>query len=341
MKMTLTICLLLLAETIFSQDRLADFPADPATKPGPITDPATLSRLLTTSCTTEKEKVKAIFRWITENISYYPLASKKNKKGKQFLPLIEEEAPDTTPLKPLTERIAIRVLQDRKTRCEGYARLFKCLCDHAGIPAEIVTGYARTDVNRIGDRFRSNHSWNAVYIDSAWHLLDVTFASGYTARSSGEFIRYYDESYFLTAPEQFIEHHYPDDLRWTLLPHPPPLYEFRYTPFRQRSYGKYDFTGYYPSRGIINAQVGDTIHLELETPVAFRSLSVAPDSLWDSSTLLITPLYTYIKPAAFMPGKAIYSFRVDSEAVEWLHVMYNDDAVLRYKLNVRKPKEKN
>jgi Uncharacterized protein involved in cytokinesis, contains TGc (transglutaminase/protease-like) domain len=27
-------------------------------------------------------------------------------------------------------------------------------------------------------RFAVNHTWNSVYIDSTWYLLDVTWASG-------------------------------------------------------------------------------------------------------------------------------------------------------------------
>lgn len=339
-KLAPTICLLLLTGTLFSQDRYTDLvPIDKTVLTEKITDPAALSRLLTASCTTEKEKVTAIFHWITDHISYYrvPAASKKRKRE----PTPEEEEPDAGPLKPLTERVAIKVLQDRYTYCDGYSRLFQSLCDHAGIRSEIITGYARADMNRTEEKFRSNHSWNAVSIDSAWYLLDVTWASGYIARSTGEFVRHYDAYYFLTPPDEFIRHHYPDDLRWTLLSDPPPLYEFRYTPFRQRSFVKYDITAYSPARGIIEVNVGDTIHLELETNNNIaKGMTIAPDSLWDSASLLISPLYTYIKPDALLPGnKVSYSFRVDSDAVGWLHVMYNDDAVLRYRLNVKKQKK--
>lgn len=339
MKMFLTICLLLVAGMLFPQDRFVGFTV--AGKPGEwreVTDPAVLSRMLTAPCTTEKEKVKAIFRWITDNISYYRMTPKTAQR--KPVRIHEEEVADTAALKPLTERIAIKVLQDRKTHCEGYARLFKSLCDHAAIRAEIITGYARADMNRTEEKFRSNHSWNAVYIDSAWRLLDVTWASGYITRSTEEFVKRYDEYYFLTPPEDFIRHHYPDDLRWTLLPDPPPLYEFRYTPFRQRSYAKYDITGYYPVKGIIEAKLGDTIHLEIETGNVYRNISIAPDSLWDSAALMYLPRYAYVRPDVLLAGnKALYSFRIDSETVEWLHIMYNNDAVLRYRLNVKKEKK--
>jgi hypothetical protein len=346
MKMALTICLLFTAGILFSQDRLLEGPA-PADRQEPgnekpvstrdITDPGTLSRILTTPYNTDKEKVRSIFLWITENISYYRMNSRNVPVRNRRSVINDDDYPDPGPLKPLTERIAIQVLQQRRTYCDGYARLFKSLCDHAAIRSEIITGYARSDINTSGDKFGSNHSWNSVYFDSSWHLLDVTWASGYSTRSGGDFVKHFDDYYWMTPPEQFIRHHYPDDLRWTLLKNPPPLFEFRYSPFRQRSFIKYDITDYYPSRGIIEARVGDTIHLVLETGNASWSRSVTPDSLWDSTVLVYTPGYKYVQPEGPARGNRVsYSFAVDSESVEWLHVMYNNDAVLRYKLNIKK-----
>jgi hypothetical protein len=157
--------------------------------------------------------------------------------------------------------------------------------------------------------------------------------------STDQFVKRYDDYYFLTPPEQFIRHHYPDDLRWTLLESAPPLYEFRYTPFRVRSYVKYPITDYYPSRGIIEARIGDTIHLELETNIPYRSMAISPDSLWDPETLPTASHYAYLKPTFLTGNKVSYSFPVDSDTVEWLHIMYNDDAVLRYRLNIKKDKK--
>jgi hypothetical protein len=340
----LTILLIFLSGEIFSQDRLPDFTAtDNNILAIDAEDPSVLSHLLTDSCHTDIEKVRSIFRWITEHISYYRSVPRRSKRGGGVQQMQDNDdtfLPDTAILKSVTERVALKVLRDRKTYCDGYSRLFKSLCDHAGIESVIITGYARSDMNRIEDRFRSNHAWNAVYIDSAWHLLDVTWASGFIAISTGDFMKRYDDYYFLTSPDEFIKHHYPDDLRWTLLANTPTLYEFRYAPFHPRSYGKYDIQDYYPMRGIINATLGDTIHVELETKNSYRSLAISPDSLWDSTALQIAPNTVYIKPSSYLPGnKVMYDFPVNSEDVQWLHVMYNNDAVLRYRLNVKKPEK--
>lgn len=342
MKVLLTIgVLLLFIISGFSQNRSLNFnQIDKNVFSANSDDPATLSLMLTGSLTTEAEKVRAIFRWIAENISYYrnvPSFKKHKKRNRDNFDVYEDEPEDTSALKPLTERVALRVLKDRRTYCEGYARLFKSLCDHAGIKAEIVTGYARTDMNRIEKSFRSNHSWNAVSIDSAWYLLDVTWASGFIGTFSGEFVKRFDDYYYLTPPDEFIKHHYPDNIRWSLLESPAPLYEFRYAPFRQKSFVKYSIVDYSPSKGIIEASVGDTLRFELATAIAYNSISMAPDSLWDSAALIYSPFLAYIKPDIGKNGNKIsYTYPVESDMVQWLYIMYNNDAILRYRLNVKK-----
>ncbi len=53
--------------------------------------------------------------------------------------------------------------------CEGYAKMFKALCDECSVPCLIATGKAGTD----GDK--ENHMWNYVQIDGLWYLVDCTW----------------------------------------------------------------------------------------------------------------------------------------------------------------------
>jgi Transglutaminase-like superfamily len=337
MKMTFPIWLLLLTGPVFSQDRSAGFSyIDRKVQTISSNDPETLAKQLTTSYQADKEKVRAIFRWITEHIEYSKKPSVSKRKPKSPAVYKLEEPDDTAALQPLTERMATKVLQDRRAVCEGYARLFKSLCDHAGIRSEIITGYANSNAGFGTTRFRSNHSWNAVYIDSAWHLLDVTWASGVILFPTGEFLKYYDDYYFLTPPEKFVKHHYPDDLRWTLLDETPVISEFRYGPYKQRSFVKYPIVDYSPGTGIIEAAIGDTIRLELKTEPETRTWPIASDTLWETIDLN-NPLYAYVQPSSNSSNtKLYYNFPVTSGNIQWLHVMYNNDAVLRYRLNIKK-----
>lgn len=331
MKWLLTICLLFSVHMVFSQKE----------------EPAALARQLTASCQTDLEKVKAIFNWITENISYN--TKPRNKTGvtaTASLQYIQNDAEDTGALKSLNERVAEEILRKRMAMCDGYARLFTVLCDHAGIRSELITGYASSNSNRPVSKFSVNHKWNAVFFDSAWHLLDVTWASGYVNRQSNEFVRDYDADYFLASPEEFIKDHYPDDLRWTLLPETTIPKEFRYSPFRQKSFCKYRITSYYPKAGIIEASPGDTIHFEIETADAKHDQQISPDLLIDSAIFSHSTASVFLKPLmpeAFLmeANKLSYVYPVTSAGTEWLYLLYNDDLILRYKIRMRKELAKN
>ena len=107
-----------------------------------VNSPDSLAQKLTSSYATDLEKLRAIFRWITENISYRTKNLVSTRRGMKYM--IEEE---DTLSQSLNERIAVDVLKKREAVCDGYARLFKTLCDHAGLRSEIITGYPRSTVN--------------------------------------------------------------------------------------------------------------------------------------------------------------------------------------------------
>lgn len=296
-------------------------------------DPAALAQQLTSIKTNEYEKVRAIFTWITDNISYKTRAS-SNKAviGSASLRNYYEEE-EEGPMRPVNERVSIQVLKRREAVCDGFARLFTTLCEYAGIKSEVIAGYARGVGGR--QRFTVNHTWNSVMIDGKWYLLDVTWASGYLTMAGNEFVRQYDPRYFLTAPEIFFRDHYPDDARWTLLGEDKVPDEYKRSPFRQKSFTKYQISSFYPSTGIINAQAGETVELRLETSLKERDMNVCPDLLADSAIYTHSPSWVFLRPEQGDHSNEFrYRFNVTS-GIEWLYLLYNDDLVLRYKVNVK------
>ncbi|HUP10712.1 MAG TPA: transglutaminase domain-containing protein, partial [Niastella sp.] len=233
--------------------------------------PESLAFQLTAPYKTDLEKVRSIFRWITEHIAYTtrPRVYINDRSLRYKQPPLDS----MLALKSVDEIVAYSVLQKRTAVCNGYARLFKTLCGYAGIPAEIITGYAR--VGNSSSKFRSNHSWNAVYVDSTWRLVDATWASGFISYTD-EFVKQYDESFFFPEPEQFIRSHYPEDMRWALLQDPPTLSEFYHTPFKLTAFMKYGISTYTPARGVIEAAVGDTLQFRFELKEA-KELKMAPE----------------------------------------------------------------
>jgi transglutaminase/protease-like cytokinesis protein 3 len=274
--------------------------------------------------------VRSIFKWITENISY--------RVRSLYLParisLAKAElVEDTTTLKPLNERVARIVLENKLAVCDGYARLFKTLCDYANVKCEIIAGFA--DGGYGSRKFRSNHKWNAVYLDSTWHLLDVTWASGGTNYSGDRFIKNFNEQYFLMHPADFIRDHYPDDLRWTLLSNPPVINEFKHAPLATASFYKNYVTSFKPVKGIIEASLGDTLQFELETDGTIRDAFVVDNNSVDSA-VISWPIWREIAKTKTVGRKITCTYVVVSEEVDWLSIVLNEDVILRYKLNVKK-----
>jgi Transglutaminase-like superfamily len=290
-------------------------------------EPAELTKQLTAFCNTDLEKVRAIFKWIADNIEY-KTKQLINRKG---IPLISE-IDDNSPLTSLDERVAEMVLQKGFAVCDGYARLFKTLCGYAGIRSEIITGYGR--VSKSPRRFGNNHTWNAVLIDNKWELLDVTWASGFISWTGDKFIRRFDEEYFLASPAKFILEHYPDDLTWALMEKPPLLSEFRSSPFKQKTFSKYRITTYKPASGIIEVNEGDTLQIELETLNADNDKTIGAEPFLDMN-LFSTSSSVLLSPTSVTRNRFIYNYNVTSPAIEWLYIQYNNDVIMRYRLVVK------
>ena len=335
MKLLICCCLLLISNLCFTQTKAVNFSAiDWRVENIESTSPDTLAYMLTAPYSTELEKVRSVFRWITEHIEYNTL---------RFQPYnvyhddgIESEEDSLPGLRPLDERVSRIVLKRKQTVCEGYARLFKTLCDFAGIKSEIITGYARTGMNN-GKRFGCNHNWNAVMIDSNWYLLDATWASGYLSFSGTQFIKDYNNYYFLTSPKYFIQDHYPQDIKWTLLDNPPTISEFNYSPFKPAAFNHYKINAYSPSKGIIHAHVGDSIKIELETDDELKTLALTDVADMDSSFIAsVDSIALTSKAATVTPNKISCMYFVTSENPQWLQVIYKGDIIMRYKLNIDK-----
>ena len=338
MKGIISIFFLLITKLSFSQKQSLNFSyIDRKVQSIEACAPDSLAQKLSASYATDVEKIRSIFRWITENIAYRTRNYLGSRKGAKHL---FDEEPEDTLSASLNERIALEVLRKKEAVCDGYARLFKILCDHAGIRSEIITGYARTNMNRMGEQFKSNHRWNAVLVDSNWYLLDATWASGYITYSSDQFVKAYDDYYFMTPPEDFIRDHYPEDSRWTLLANPPTLREFYRTPFRHSAFAKYSILSFAPMKGIIEAAIGDTVNVEL-TMAGIDRREIAPDTLKEDVAILPqTHSSDFLSPTVGNDrGKISYRYPITTNNVEWLNIMYNDDIILRYKLNIRKNKD--
>jgi transglutaminase/protease-like cytokinesis protein 3 len=135
--------------------------------------------------TTELEKARAIFSWLATYISYD--CGNENR-------LFDEPDEPTHPLY-YTQQQLENILKTRRTRCDGYAFMFKLMCNLAGIYCSRLEGYARFRQEKVDAKsVRPNHAWNAALLDGQWYEIDATAGSGQCAGS--RFHRQLDTAYF-------------------------------------------------------------------------------------------------------------------------------------------------
>ncbi len=154
-----------------------------------------LAAYLTQPARGDREKARAIYRWITEHISY-------------DLRCFDEPSD------------AQATLSRRRAVCAGYAQLFAALAKEAGLEAVVVRGNSKGINYEVGRTASapSNHAWNAVKIDGRWQLVDCCWGAG--AFEGSGFVRRFTGHYFLTAPDAFADDHFPEEAKWQLLSHP-------------------------------------------------------------------------------------------------------------------------
>lgn len=170
-----------------------------------------LAKEITASFTTEEEKVRAIFIWMTNNIAFDCVTyhTKKTPSG-NFTYKNPEEL--LIKLDKYYYNYSMLVLRNKKAIAEGYAILFRELCKNAGINCQLVEGKASENKDKIKKlrsrkSFSTNHTWNKVQINGAWYYVDVTWASGYCDKPVKRFFKKFNSYYFITPFEDLYLTH--------------------------------------------------------------------------------------------------------------------------------------
>jgi hypothetical protein len=216
-----------------------------------------LASYLSKAAGNDREKVRAIFRWITSRISYNTAAYFSGSYG------------DTSPA---------AVLRSRSSICMGYAGLFKALCDQAGIKCVIINGYAKGYGYRVGGSIgdRTNHSCNAVNINGKWRLVDPTWGAGHID-PTGKYLKKYEEFYFFTPPHFFITDHLPDSPEWQLLDKPITAKQYAELPKLNSQFFKLGFSLDNLSHKQIEIQTGERLDVKLKSSRAVYLIAGVED----------------------------------------------------------------
>ncbi|CAG8606952.1 14986_t:CDS:2 [Cetraspora pellucida] len=162
---------------------------------------AQLSKYLTSRWNNPLDKLRSIFVWIAENISY------------------DTDAFFSGNLKHCS---AEETLKLRKGVCDGFAEVFTELATHAGLKVWKIKGKAKGVHYKPGDDIDKReyaHAWNGTIYKGEYLLIDSTWGAGHLTRN--KFEKRFEPFYFLTRPTSFIFTHIPDDPREQYLS--PPL----------------------------------------------------------------------------------------------------------------------
>ncbi|WAC01908.1 hypothetical protein N7U66_18980 [Lacinutrix neustonica] len=172
-----------------------------------------LAYKLTHNLTTDVEKLRAIYTWVSTNIKG---DSNQDEKVIRKRKKLQNDSIGYMKWNNQYKKITFKkLLKHKKTICTGYAYLMKELCFTAHIQCKIINGYGRTVASNIEALELANHSWNAIKLNNKWYLCDATWSSGYMV-SGAFFVRDYNDGYFLTEPLLFGRNHYPLEKKWFL-----------------------------------------------------------------------------------------------------------------------------
>lgn len=159
-------------------------------------DYTNLALYITQGCKTDYEKIRAIYKWMCDNIEY-----------------------DTS----YEIHDADNCYDEKKGVCQAYCNLFYYIAKSIGIRVEIIDGKSKDSDGDIGS---SGHSWLFAYVkENHGILLDPTWGAG--SVGGGEFIKK-DNCWlwFNVDPQWMILSHFPNHESYQLLDNPISLQEF-------------------------------------------------------------------------------------------------------------------
>ncbi|MFK8102322.1 MAG: transglutaminase domain-containing protein [Saprospiraceae bacterium] len=185
----------------------------------------TLANYLSKKATTDLEKARAIYSWMTDNISYDDDAFNSGN-----YPVYSAEY----------------VLQNRKAVCEGYSNLFVALGEEMDLEVEKIVGYSKGYNYVPGKQLKeSDHAWNAVKINGNWKIMDATWGSGSGENVNGKLVskKEFDNYWFDVDPYEAIFNHFPEDKENAFIQPLISLNQYEQMPLIEKGYFELGFNG--------------------------------------------------------------------------------------------------
>ncbi len=302
-----------------------------------------LANDLTVKYDSELDKVRSIFIWITDNIAYdYKFV---NKKKKIKPPKYAKGHDRSEVYREWEDKLLMKVINSEKAICEGYARLFKRLCDNAGIQSSVVSGYTKHKPSQVGKMGRQDHAWNAILVDGHYYFLDATWASGYCKPDKkgklGKFVKEHDDYYWLTPSDKFHRDHFPKDSVWqrnsgTTKEH-----------YRDHAYIQTDKMEFIdiiePQSGVLRLKIGDTVRFKIFYKLQLQILQVNTnikekpeyiDLIDEDTNEVETEEVERIIPFKQDGDRIEFEYIVENKNTRYIDVLFDYNRVMRFVVKV-------
>ena len=212
--------------------------------------------------TSDSEKARAAFFWLTKNIRYN-LREYYNPKQRKYSFSYTTEEEKNRKLQALKDKLVLDTFRNKTGVCEEYAQSFKKICDLLQIKSEVIVGNVRNDINEIGKiPHKTNHAWNAVYLNNRWLILDATWAAGY--EFNGKWIREFNEYFYDIPSEKLFKTHFPEDNIWVLRFGRMKKENFYNQPIYSNTFLSLNSELIQPQKGIITVKKSDDIILKFK-----------------------------------------------------------------------------
>lgn len=212
--------------------------------------------------TSDIDKVRAAFFWLTKNIRYN-LQEYYNPRQRKYRFRYASEEEKAQKLQAIKDQLVNNAFRTKMGVCEEYAQSFKKICDLLNIESEVIKGNVRSNSNEIGKIENStNHAWNAVKINGDWIILDATWAAGY--EYNGKWIRKFNNYFFNMPKEKIFKTHFPEDNLWVLRFGRMSIQEFYNQPIYSQTFLSLKSDLISPKTGIINLKSSEDIQLKFK-----------------------------------------------------------------------------
>ncbi len=155
-----------------------------------------LAHFLQKNASTDLEKARAIYIWITKNIDYDNYAYNTRIYG------------DYSPQ---------GILNSRRALCGGFSNLFYALGKEMNLEIEKVIGYSKGYGYNQARQFKdADHAWNIIKIEGHWRVFDATWGEGSMKIINGQIInkKEFNDYWFNVSPYAAIFSHMPQDRRY-------------------------------------------------------------------------------------------------------------------------------